>query len=68
MSKFIQLLNKKAIERDVVLEMILLDNLLNSLSPINNIRKIGIKQVYANTVLIKQSVKLELTRVWKEES
>ena len=68
MSKFIQLLNKKVIERDVVLEMILLDNLLNSLSPINNIRKIGIKQVYANTVLIKQSVKLELTRVWKEES
>lgn len=68
MSKFIQLLNRKAIERDVVLEMMLLDNLLNSLSPINNIRKIGIKQVYANTVLIKQSVKLELTRVWKEES
>ena len=68
MSKFIQLLNRKVIERDVVLEMMLLDNLLNSLSPINNIRKIGIKQVYANTVLIKQSVKLELTRVWKEES
>ena len=67
MSKFIQLLNRKVIERDVVLEMMLLDNLLNSLSPINNIRKIGIKQVYANTVLIKQSVKLELTRVWKEE-
>ena len=68
MSKFIQLLNRKVIERDVVLEMMLLDNLLNSLSPINNIRKIGIKQVYANTVLIKQSVKLELTRIWKEES
>ena len=51
--KIIWLLNRKVIDRDVVLKIRLFDDLSNNLSFTNGIDVVEILCLYANTMLIK---------------
>jgi len=60
--KIIQLLDRKMINSDTVLKMILFDNLSNNLSFIGSVGIVRILCLYTNIVLIKQYIDPELTR------